>query len=118
MYLQTSRTGLQRVALVRVQAHHVLWRSFLCVQVSTSAKATELNSELQAARQRLSVYEGLERELDETVMRAGASALASPDSVLSPPALRVPSSAEARLKQSIMLSTELIAARRVADELR
>lgn len=93
-------------------------RSRATPQVSTSTKATELGADLQSARERLSVYEGLERELDETILRAGASALSSPDSVLSPPAVRVPASAQARIKQSIMLSTELIAARRVADELR
>jgi len=57
----------------------------------------------------------LEGELDQSVLQTGAAALGG---VLTPPAVRVPASAEARLKQCVSLSAELIAARRVADELR
>jgi len=79
------------------------------------ASSGEAAAELRDARARLREYDRLEGELDQSVLQTGAAALGG---VLTPPAVRVPASAEARLKQCVSLSAELIAARRVADELR
>ncbi|EOD29730.1 hypothetical protein EMIHUDRAFT_113633 [Emiliania huxleyi CCMP1516] len=100
--LSSQRTPARRRSVAAPQAREkleLLKHEYYGLQASSGEAAAELRD----ARARLREYDRLEGELDQSVLQTGAAALGG---VLTPPAVRVPASAEARLKQ------------RVADELR